>query len=52
MTNTENSTMLSGKLKALKIPRNVGNHDGLKEYCRIFPIFSNLEGKCPGDYAT
>lgn len=26
--------------------RNVGNPDGFKEYCRIFPIFSNLEGKC------
>ena len=34
--------------KTLKIPeRKVGNTDGLKEYCRIFPIFSNLEGKCP-----
>jgi len=34
--------------KVLKIPeRKPGNPDGLKEYCEIFPIFANLERKCP-----
>lgn len=33
--------------KVLKMPeRKVGNPDGLKEYCKIFPVFANIEGKC------
>ena len=38
------------KLKILD--RKVEN-DGFKEYCRVFPIFSNLEEKCSqGNYGT
>lgn len=33
--------------KILKIPYRRGNPDGIEEYCKIFPIFANLEGKCP-----
>lgn len=34
--------------KILKIPeRKMGNPDGVREYCKIFPIFANLEERCP-----
>ena len=41
---------MENNIDIYKVPkiseRKIENPDDLQEYCKIFPIFSNLEGKC------